>query len=124
MPDRPLRFLRKVEPQPRQWTAPSRRSRRWESFYRELWQHDRVVRSTHGVNCTGSCSWKIYVKDGLIAWETQQTDYPPNRPDEPHYEPRGCPRRASFSWYLYSPPRGRPPGPRRPRACRRCRPST
>jgi hypothetical protein len=35
-----------------------------------------VVRSTHGVNCTGSCSWKVYVKDGIITWETQQTDYP------------------------------------------------
>ena len=33
------------------------------------------MRSTHGVNCTGSCSWKIFVKDGVITWETQQTDY-------------------------------------------------
>ena len=24
----------------------------------------------------GSCSWKVYVKDGIITWETQQTDYP------------------------------------------------
>ncbi|MZG16655.1 hypothetical protein GTY44_24745, partial [Streptomyces sp. SID5914] len=29
---------------------------RWEGFYRDRWSHDRVVRSTHGVNCTGSCS--------------------------------------------------------------------
>ena len=27
-----------------------------EEFYRERWRHDKVVRSTHGVNCTGSCS--------------------------------------------------------------------
>src|SRR5699024_10522850 len=40
-------------------------------FYRDRWSHDKVVRSTHGVNCTGSCSWKIYVKDGIITWETQ-----------------------------------------------------
>ncbi|MCI0420131.1 MAG: hypothetical protein L0312_13060, partial [Acidobacteria bacterium] len=26
-------------------------------------------------NCTGSCSWKIYVKGGIVTWETQQTDY-------------------------------------------------
>jgi nitrate reductase alpha subunit len=38
------------------------------------------VRSTHGVNCTGSCSWKIYVKGGIVTWETQQTDYPRTRP--------------------------------------------
>ncbi|GAB7271519.1 hypothetical protein DZS_29130 [Dickeya ananatis] len=37
-------------------------NRDWEDGYRSRWQHDKVVRSTHGVNCTGSCSWKIYVK--------------------------------------------------------------
>ena len=45
-----------------------------DAFYRDRWSHDKVVRSTHGVNCTGSCSWKVYVKDGIITWETQQTD--------------------------------------------------
>lgn len=77
-------------------------NRDWENGYRSRWQHDKVVRSTHGVNCTGSCSWKIYVKNGLVTWETQQTDYPRTRPDLPDHEPRGCPRGASYSWYLYS----------------------
>ena len=77
-------------------------NRDWEDSYRKRWQHDRVVRSTHGVNCTGSCSWKIYVKGGIITWETQQTDYPRTRPDLPNHEPRGCPRGASYSWYIYS----------------------
>ena len=77
-------------------------NRAWEDGYRRRWQHDKVVRSTHGVNCTGSCSWKIYVKDGLVTWETQQTDYPRTRPDLPNHEPRGCPRGASYSWYIYS----------------------
>ncbi|MGT2526285.1 nitrate reductase subunit alpha [Streptomyces nojiriensis] len=77
--------------------------------YRERWAHDKVVRSTHGVNCTGSCSWQVYVKDGLITWETQATDYPSTGPDRPEYEPRGCPRGASFSWYTYSPTRVRHP---------------
>jgi nitrate reductase alpha subunit len=65
-------------------------------FYRDRWAYDKVVRSTHGVNCTGSCSWKIYVKDGIITWEAQQTDYPSIGPDKPEYEPRGCPRGASL----------------------------
>ena len=78
-------------------------------FYRDRWSHDKVVRSTHGVNCTGSCSWKVYVKDGIITWETQQTDYPSVGPDSPEYEPRGCPRGAAFSWYTYSPTRVRYP---------------
>ncbi len=77
-------------------------NRDWEEGYRRRWQHDKIVRSTHGVNCTGSCSWKIYVKSGLVTWETQQTDYPRTRPDLPNHEPRGCARGASYSWYLYS----------------------
>ncbi|MDO5661327.1 MAG: nitrate reductase subunit alpha [Brachybacterium sp.] len=80
-----------------------------DAFYRERWSHDRVVRSTHGVNCTGSCSWQIYVKDGIITWEAQQTDYPSTGPDRAEYEPRGCPRGAAFSWYTYSPTRVRYP---------------
>ncbi|NMP23254.1 nitrate reductase subunit alpha [Sulfobacillus harzensis] len=85
------------------WTEESPRSREWEDLYRGRWEFDKVVRSTHGVNCTGSCSWKVYVKNGIITWETQQTDYPSMGPDFPEYEPRGCPRGASFSWYEYSP---------------------
>ncbi len=80
-----------------------------DSFYRDRWSYDKVVRSTHGVNCTGSCSWKVYVRDGIITWEQQQTDYPSVGPDRPEYEPRGCPRGAAFSWYTYSPTRVRYP---------------
>ncbi len=83
--------------------------REGDSFYRDRWSHDKVVRSTHGVNCTGSCSWKVYVKDGIITWEAQQTDYPSTGADKPEYEPRGCPRGAAFSWYTYSPNRVRYP---------------
>ena len=77
-------------------------NRDWEDAYRKRWQHDKIVRSTHGANCTGSCSWKIYVKGGIVTWETQQTDYPRTRPDLPNHEPRGCSRGASYSWYMYS----------------------
>ena len=76
--------------------------RTWEDAYRNRWAHDKIVRFTHGVNCTGSCSWKIYVKGGIVTWETQQTDYPRTRWDMPNHEPRGCARGASYSWYLYS----------------------
>ncbi|MEI6385746.1 MAG: nitrate reductase subunit alpha [Spirochaetota bacterium] len=77
--------------------------RAWEEFYRNRWQYDKVVRSTHGVNCTGGCSWMVHVKDGIVGWELQATDYPQFDADLPNHEPRGCPRGASFSWYLYSP---------------------
>jgi nitrate reductase alpha subunit len=77
--------------------------RSWEEFYRNRWQHDKVVRSTHGVNCTGSCTWMIHVKDGIVTWEMQGLDYPMLEKTLPPYEPRGCQRGISFSWYLYSP---------------------
>ena len=77
--------------------------RGWEEFYRNRWQHDKIVRSTHGVNCTGGCTWQIYVKDGIVTWEMQGLDYPSLEAGLPPYEPRGCQRGISFSWYLYSP---------------------
>ncbi|MCK5720010.1 MAG: nitrate reductase subunit alpha [Thiomargarita sp.] len=84
-------------------------TRHWEHFYRSRWQHDRVVRSTHGVNCTGSCSWQVYVKCGVITWEMQNVDYPKLEKSLPPYEPRGCQRGISASWYVYSPIRVRYP---------------
>lgn len=81
----------------------SPKTRRWEEFYRNRFQHDRIVRSTHGVNCTGGCSWQIHVKEGIVVFETQQLDYPLIDDKIPPYEPRGCQRGISYSWYLYSP---------------------
>ncbi|HEU0142748.1 MAG TPA: molybdopterin-dependent oxidoreductase, partial [Bryobacteraceae bacterium] len=77
--------------------------RGWEQFYRNRWQHDKIIRSTHGVNCTGGCTWQIYVKDGIVTWEMQGLDYPALQDGIPPYEPRGCQRGISYSWYLYSP---------------------
>jgi nitrate reductase alpha subunit len=79
--------------------------RDWEDYYRRRWQHDKVVRSTHGCNCTGSCSWHVFVKDGIVAWDALAVDYPEAGGEAPDYEPRGCPRGASTSWYIYSPVR-------------------
>ena len=83
--------------------------RGWEEFYRNRWQHDKIVRSTHGVNCTGGCTWQIYVKDGIVTWEMQGLDYPSLQAGLPPYEPRGCQRGISYSWYLYSPLRVKHP---------------
>ena len=88
--------------------------RKWEEFYRNRWQHDKIVRSTHGVNCTGGCSWQIYVKNGIVTWEMQALDYPLLESGLPPYEPRGCQRGISYSWYLYSPLRVKYPYARGP----------
>ena len=79
------------------------KGRGWEGFYRNRWQYDKIVRSTHGVNCTGGCTWQIHVKDGIVTWEMQGLDYPALESGIPPYEPRGCQRGISYSWYLYSP---------------------
>ncbi|OFN62324.1 nitrate reductase subunit alpha [Eikenella sp. HMSC061C02] len=100
--DRLTFFRQKREPFSNGHGVLTNEDRKWENAYRSRWSHDKIARSTHGVNCTGSCSWKIYVKNGIITWETQQTDYPRTRPDLPNHEPRGCPRGASYSWYVYS----------------------
>ena len=88
-----------------EWAEVRCGQREWEDFYRRRWQYDKKVRSTHGVNCTGSCSWDVYVKDGILVWETQRTDYPACGDGYPNHEPRGCPRGATYSWYTYSPVR-------------------
>ncbi|WP_037608406.1 nitrate reductase subunit alpha [Streptacidiphilus rugosus] len=103
------RFLHKGEPSADLHRVEVEGGRAGDVFYRDRWSHDKIVYSTHGVNCTGSCRWKVYVKDGIITWETQATDYPSVGADRPEYEPRGCPRGAAFSWYTYSPTRVRYP---------------
>jgi nitrate reductase alpha subunit len=45
----------------------------------------------------------VFVKDGIVTWELQALDYPELEEGLPPYEPRGCQRGISFSWYLYSP---------------------
>ena len=100
--DRLTFFRKKVDTFSNGHGITTREDRGWEDAYRQRWSHDKIVRSTHGVNCTGSCSWKIYVRGGIVTWETQQTDYPRTRPELPNHEPRGCARGASYSWYLYS----------------------
>ncbi|GGG03420.1 nitrate reductase subunit alpha [Paenibacillus albidus] len=98
-----LNFFKPIESYSGNWSILEEKSRDWENMYRQRWSHDKVVRTTHGVNCTGSCSWKVFVKNGIITWENQQIDYPSCGPDMPEFEPRGCPRGATFSWYEYSP---------------------
>src|SRR3989304_8207456 len=64
--------------------------RGWEDLYRRQYGWDKVVRSTHSANCTGSCSWKVYVRDGVMLREEQASDYPRIGKDLPDYTPRGC----------------------------------
>ena len=74
----------------------------WDVYYKNQWQWDRVARSTHGVNCTGSCSWLVYTKDGIVTREEQAADYEVVQKGMPDYNPRGCQKGACYSMeYIY-----------------------
>ena len=62
-----FKFLRKKNVSPSGHQITEDGGREWENFYRDRWSYDKVVRTTHGVNCTGSCSWNIYVKNGCCS---------------------------------------------------------
>ncbi len=83
----------------------------WSDIYREKWKWDRVVRSTHMVNCwyQANCSWSIFVKEGIVWREEQVADYPQVRPDVPDFNPRGCQKGACFSERMYDASRIRYP---------------
>jgi DMSO reductase family type II enzyme molybdopterin subunit len=83
----------------------------WRDVYRERWAWDKVVRSSHWVNCwyQAHCAWNVYVKDGLVWREEQAADYPQIRPDVPDFNPRGCQKGACFSERMYDPARVRYP---------------
>jgi len=83
----------------------------WHDVYRQKWTWDKVVRSTHFVNCwyQSHCAWNVYVKDGMVWREEQAADYPQIRPDVPDFNPRGCQKGACFSERMYDPARVRYP---------------
>lgn len=83
----------------------------WRDVYRERWRWDKVVKSSHFVNCwyQAHCAWNVYVKDGLVWREEQVADYPQTNPDVPDPNPRGCQKGACFSERMYDPSRVRHP---------------
>ena len=48
-----MRFFKEREVYSNGLSSLNSQGREWENFYRNRWQHDKVVRTTHGVNCTG-----------------------------------------------------------------------
>ena len=52
--DRLMFFKRNVDTFSNDHGVVTNEGRGWEEGYRARWAHDRIVRSTHGVNCTGS----------------------------------------------------------------------
>ena len=99
-------------------TRPPPRYEDWRDVYSERWRWDKVVRSSHFVNCwyQAHCAWNVYVRDGMVWREEQVADYPQTNEHVPDPNPRGCQKGACFSERMYDPGRVRYPlervGPR------------
>ena len=83
----------------------------WRDVYAERWTWDKVVRSSHFVNCwyQAHCAWNVYVKDGLVWREEQVAEYPQTNAEVPDPNPRGCQKGACFSERMYDAGRVRYP---------------
>ncbi len=83
----------------------------WRDVYRERWRWDKIVKSSHFINCwyQAHCSWNVYVKEGLVWREEQVAGYEQTNPDVPDPNPRGCQKGGCFSERMYDATRIRYP---------------
>ncbi|MBN8281110.1 MAG: molybdopterin-dependent oxidoreductase [Gammaproteobacteria bacterium] len=72
----------------------------WEDLMRRKWTWDRVAHGTHGTNCSGTCAFNVYVKNGIVWREEQQGEYGRSE-DAPDYGPRGCQKGLRHAKYMY-----------------------
>jgi len=74
--------------------------------YREAWKWDRVVHSSHArANCISTCSWNVFVKNGIAWREEQNAIYEASEPGVPDFNPRGCQKGACYTHLMYEPSR-------------------
>ena len=74
--DRLTFFTRVVDRSPDGHSITTREDRRWEDGYRKRWQHDKIVRSTHGANSLHFTSGREMVnKRHNIKSGNANTDY-------------------------------------------------
>lgn len=74
-----------------------------DDLYRSLWQWDKVTWGTHTNACVpNGCSFRVFVKNGIVWREEQAMRNPASNPDYPDYNPLGCQKGCSFHANLYS----------------------
>jgi DMSO reductase family type II enzyme molybdopterin subunit len=73
-----------------------------EERYRKRWEWDSVSWGSHCVDCfPGNCPYRVYVKDGKVAWEESAGTIPGLYDDVPDRNPMGCQKGAGWSKTLY-----------------------
>jgi len=100
-----------LAPRPSQGTAAAAealpRYESWADVCRTKWTWDRIVKSTHYVNCAyqRGCAWNVYVRDGVVVREEQVADYEQTNSEVPDFNPRGCQKGACYSDRMVDPSR-------------------
>jgi DMSO reductase family type II enzyme molybdopterin subunit len=70
--------------------------------WRRAWRWDSVVHSSHArANCISTCSWNVFVKDGIAWREEQNAVYDASEPGVPDFNPRGCQKGACYTHLMY-----------------------
>ncbi len=72
----------------------------WEDNLRVLFKGEKVIRTVNLPNCTGSCGWNVYVRDGIVHRAEPPEDYP-----DDEYNPRGCMKGQTYHRRVYGPNR-------------------
>jgi len=74
----------------------------WTDVYRERWRWDKVVHSSHTrANCISTCSWNVFVKEGIAWREEQNAIYAQSEPGVPDFNPRGCQKGGCYTHLMY-----------------------
>src|SRR3989337_1704239 len=71
--------------------------------YRDRWKWDKVVYGSHAVDCyptVGSCPYRVYVKDGKVAFEEQAGVVSVVEKGVPDFNPMGCQKGACWGLQL------------------------
>ena len=74
----------------------------FNDLWRGRWTWDKVVHSSHTrANCISTCSWNIFVKDGIAWREEQNAIYAQTEEGVPDFNPRGCQKGACYTHLMY-----------------------
>ncbi len=75
------------------------------SGYRRRWTWDQVTWGTHCLNCMATCPYRVYVRDGEVAFEEPGGTIEAIEPGVPDMNPLGCQKGAAWSQQLNAPDR-------------------
>ncbi len=87
---------------PAETTDPAGAARATEAGYRARWTWDRVTWGTHCLNCLAGCPYRVYTRDGVVAFEEQGGTIDPVTASVPDMNPLGCQKGGAWSVQLAS----------------------